>query len=144
MADRSFDLTIDPTIAYRIAELAREYESEDFDPSENEEEDIDSTVVPEDGELVEGESDTSERDPRLAEIAGLIEALDIDDQHDLLALVWYGRGDFDGSWAPARRQARETEPLHVLSYIEQTPLAGEYLFQALDDLGYPAEDYGQA
>lgn len=141
MATRSFDLTIDPTIAHQIADLAREYENEDFVPADSDEEDHADDPLEENDRPPEDVLEESAPDPFEAELAGLIEALDIDAQRDLLALIWTGRGDFDGRWADARRQARETKPLHILSYLEQTPLAGEYIAQALAEVGYPAEDY---
>ena len=142
MTQRPFDLTIDPAVAYRIAELAREFTAEDYGPQPDDDERESDPVQYDEAELDE-DVNAGPVDPVHAELTGVIEALDIDELRDLLALIWLGRGDFDGRWDAARRQARETESLHLISYLEQTPLADEYLSQALDQLGYPAEEYGQ-
>lgn len=142
MTQRPFDLTIDPAVAYRIAELAREFSAEDYGPA-SDDDDRDSDTVRYDEAGFDEDVKTARIDPLHAELAGMIEALDIDELRDLLALIWLGRGDFDGRWDAARRQARETESLHLISYLEQTPLVDEYISEALDVLGYPADDDAQ-
>jgi hypothetical protein len=78
-------------------------------------------------------------DPTLQELTGAIEALNVDQQIDLLALAWLGRGDFE-SWKEARNTARETRNRHVAAYIAGTPLVGDYLEEGLTMLGYSCED----
>lgn len=147
MADRPFDLTIDPGVAYRIAELTREMDSEDlapeFDSAEVDTDLGDDPVQDEDQLLAE----TEDRgvDPIETELTALIDGLNIDAQRDLLALIWLGRGDYGAEdWYQARRQARETANLHVAQYLEETPLASDYLVEGLTLLGYPQEDFGGA
>ena len=141
MADRPFDLTIDPSVAYRIVELIREYDGEEFAPPPDEEDDFGDEPVSSEDEVLE-HLEEEEDDPLVLELSGLIDSLDIDAQRDLLALIWFGRDDYSrNEWSSVRRQARETEHLHLLQYIEQTPLASDYIASALDDLGYPAGEY---
>ena len=143
MAERAFDLTLDPTVAYRLVELIREYDGEEFAPVPDDEDDLGDEPLSGDDEVLE-HLEEGETDPLELEIAGLIESMDIDAQRDLLALIWFGRDDYKPKeWSSVRRQARETEHLHLLQYLEQTPLAADYIASALDDLGYPASEYSR-
>lgn len=143
MAERAFDLTLDPTLAYRIVELVREYDGEDFAPVPDDEDDLGDELLSGDDEVLE-HLEEEEDDPLKLELTGLIESLDIDAQHDQLALIWFGRDDYKTKeWSSVRRQARETEHMHLLQYIEQTPLAADYIASALDELGYPASEYSR-
>lgn len=144
MAERTFDLTIDPGVAYRIVELARELDSEDMAPDpDGMEVDTDPGDDPISNEEAFDEEIAAERvDPIESELRAVIEGLNIDAQRDLLALIWVGRGDHEASdFYQARRQAREIPNLHVADYLEETPLAAEYLVEALEQIGYPQSDY---
>ena len=139
MADRPFDLTLDPAMGYHVADLIREYDTEDF--AESSEDDAGDGLIADDDELLDRAAER-QGDPLEQELADLIAGLSIDAQRDLLALVWVGRGDYTaGEWSAARRQARETTPLHVADYLEETPLASDYLVEGLTALGYPQADF---
>lgn len=144
MADRPFDLTLDPGLGYRIAELVREYDSEGMNPAEDSwivDNDPGDDARPDDEDLVTAAEQETEN-PIETELVTLINGLNIDAQRDLLALIWVGRGDYDSNdWSSARRQARETQHLHVAQYLEETPLASDYLIEGLIQLGYPQSDY---
>ncbi len=79
-------------------------------------------------------------DPTLIELTSAIQSLNVDQQLDLIALTWLGREDFD-SWKEAREQAEEMRDKHVATYLTGTPLLGDYLEEALSQLGYSCEDY---
>lgn len=140
MAERRFDLTLNPEIAIRLVELLREYDEEDILDAETEPEaDFEPDLDLDDFE--EGEGGGPRQDPFEDEINSLVESLDVDSQRDLLALIWVGRGDYDaGDWSEARRQARETADGQLATYLRETPLASDYINSGLADLGYPTAD----
>ncbi len=131
MTDQHFSITLDPAIGYKIADLIREFDSEDF--ALQGEDDLSEDIVDKDAPNTQQMTDPFE-----AELTGLIASLNIDAQRDLLALSWVGRGDYAArNWSDARRQARETMHLHVAQYLKETPLASDFLIEGLTQLGYP-------
>ena len=80
-------------------------------------------------------------DPVFAEIKEFIDALDVDQQIDLVALAWVGRGDFDMSeWAMARDEAAAAHNNRTAEYMLGMPLLSEFLEDALSDAGRSCED----
>jgi hypothetical protein len=76
-------------------------------------------------------------DPVLREIRDAIEDLEPDQQVELVALAWLGRGDYDPSeWDAAVEEARESWNARTADYLIGTPLVGDYLADALSLLGY--------
>ncbi|MEZ5997836.1 MAG: DUF3775 domain-containing protein [Hyphomonas sp.] len=144
-SDRSFDLIIDPEVAYRIAELVQTYQGEAFAPLEDDDvvdNDPGDDPIP-DIEAIVDEAERPHEDVLEDELEGLISGLNVDARHDLLALIWVGRGDFEASdWATARRAAREAEPFKISDYIEELQSGGDYIEEALASLGYaPPEEH---
>ena len=142
MNDPRIDLILDPVVGYKIVELIEEYNSEDLSPPDDDQDmefdDVHDDSVTEDALEHAEEPDV---DPIQSELEGLLEAQNVDAQRDILALVWVGRGDYGaGDWSEARKQAREVAHLHVAKYLEDTPLAGEYLREGLSAMGYPSDD----
>ena len=81
-------------------------------------------------------------DPTLQELLGAIDALNSDQQAELLALCWLGRGDFSpDAWSEALAQAQATRDKHLPSYLTGTPLLGDYLEEGYSQLGYSCEAY---
>jgi hypothetical protein len=75
------------------------------------------------------------------ELEGLIRGLNVDAKHDLLALIWVGRGDYEArDWASARRAAREAEPFDVTDYLEELQMGSDYIENALEAMGYSPPD----
>jgi len=67
-----------------------------------------------------------------AQIRGVIEGLDVDEQADLVALVWIGRGDFEaGEWPVALRRAHERRLHSSASYLMGIPHVGDLLEEGL-------------
>ena len=141
--DRPFDLTIDPEVAYRIAELAQTYQAEGIMPVEDDEvvdADPGDDPIP-DVEAIADEAENPQEDVLDDELEGLIRGLNVDAKHDLLALIWVGRGDYDADdWSSARKAAREAEPFDVTDYIEELQSGSDYIETALVALGYPDPD----
>ena len=69
-----------------------------------------------------------------------LDALNIDEQLDLIALMWLGRGNFS-SFAEARKEASDMREKHIPSYLIGTPKLGDYLEEGLAQLGISLEDY---
>jgi hypothetical protein len=78
-------------------------------------------------------------DPTQQELVEALGSLNVDQQLDLVALMWLGRGDFD-SFTQARAQARAVKDKHFPSYLAGTPLLGDYLEEGLTSLGYSCAD----
>lgn len=130
MAETNIDLSISPETAFYILEKAREYEEKvaptDPDPGSN----------PADDRGVDVLEDLAD-DPTLAELVAAVRALNDDQQADLIALLWLGRGDFSvEEWTESRRLARERRVTPVARYVAGTPLASDYIEEGLSQLGY--------
>ena len=71
-------------------------------------------------------------DPAYAEIREQIEDMNVDEQCELVALAWIGRGDFTADeWTEALRLARERHNEHTADYLLGMPLLGDYLDEGL-------------
>jgi Protein of unknown function (DUF3775) len=80
-------------------------------------------------------------DPVAREISAFVEAMDEDQQIDLVALTWLGRGDFEiGEWDEARTQASAAHNDRTADYLLGLPLLSEFLEDALSDCGLTCED----
>ena len=81
-------------------------------------------------------------DPVEEELTAAIESLNEDQQIELVALSWVGRGDYDKeSWAEALEVARASRSDHTASYLLGMPMVGDYLENALEVFGYSCEEY---
>lgn len=80
-------------------------------------------------------------DPTAAEIAGFIDALNDDEQVNLVALAWVGRGTFEPEeFDEAVETARNEQTSSTASYLLGLPLLADYLEEGLEKLGYSAGD----
>jgi hypothetical protein len=122
-------------LAY-IVEKAREYDAE----------------VPVDRDDEEGSdpADDDERqilldtpdNPTAQELREAIDALNVDEREELLALLWLGRGDYYAAgWSEALAQARDTASSTETDYLMGTPLLGDYLEEGVEVLGLSLEDF---
>lgn len=81
-------------------------------------------------------------DPVVTELRSAIEDLEPDQQVELVALTWLGRGDFGADeWEAARAQARESWNERTADYLIGTPLVADFLEEGLDQLGFGDEGY---
>mgnify|MGYP000965559990 CR=1 FL=1 len=98
----------------------------------------------EDGDAAEDPSAILEdysNDPTAAEIAGFIDALNDDEQAELVALAWVGRGTFEPEeFGEAVETARAEKVNATASYLLGLPLLADYLEEGLEKLGYSASD----
>jgi hypothetical protein len=80
-------------------------------------------------------------DPVAQEIRAFVDALDEDEQIDLVALTWMGRGDFGiDEWQEAREQAAAEHNGRTADYLLGLPLLSEFLEDALSETGRSCED----
>jgi hypothetical protein len=131
--ETSDELTVSPETAFYIIVKAREFD-EQVEPT-----DPDSGSNPSDDrevDVLEEESD----DPVEQELVSALEALNVDEQLDLIALMWLGRGDFS-SFAEARKEASDMREKHIPSYLVGTPKLGDYIEEGLAQLGISLEDF---
>lgn len=128
------NLTISPDKVFYIMVKAREFDAKE------ELSDPDSGSNPSDDKEIDILEEQA-GDPTFEELASAIRALNIDEQLDLLALTWIGRGDFEASdWKSARAEAVGVGHKQVTRYLVHTPLLADYLSEAMAGLGYDFED----
>jgi Protein of unknown function (DUF3775) len=71
------------------------------------------------------------------EIKETIDDLEPDQQTNLVALMWVGRGDFSADeWRYAVDQARDLWTPHTAEYLLARPLVADHLEEGLSQLGY--------
>lgn len=80
-------------------------------------------------------------DPTRAEIAGFIDALNDDEQANLVALAWIGRGTFEPEEIEEAVETARSEKVNsTAAYLLGLPLLADYLEEGLEKLGYAVED----
>jgi hypothetical protein len=80
-------------------------------------------------------------DPTRAEVTGFIEALNDDEQANLVALAWVGRGTFEKEEFDEAVETARTEKINLTSsYLLSLPLLADYLEEGLEKLGFAVDD----
>ena len=80
-------------------------------------------------------------DPVYEELTAFIGALDQDEQIDLIALTWLGRGDASvDEWDDLRNEAARTHAERAVAYLLGLPLLPEHLAEGLSQFGRACED----
>jgi len=128
-------LTISPEKVCFVIFKTREFDAKDEvtepDPGSNPSDDKEAAVL-------EDHAD----DPVVEEITSLINALSEDEQVDLVALAWLGRGEYTAAdWPTVREEAANAHNERTAEYILGTPLVGDFLEEGLSMLGYSCEDF---
>src|SRR5512147_2896903 len=81
-------------------------------------------------------------DPVRSELTATIRGLNEDEQIDLVALAWLGRGDGDlEDWEDIRAEAARARNKRTAEYLLGMPLLGDYLDEALTQFGHSAEEF---
>jgi len=120
-----------------LIEKAREFDVKDL-PA-----DLDSGSNPTDDNEIDVLEDNS-CDPVASEMASFIRAMNEDEQTDLVALMWLGRGDATiEQWDDLRRQSAERRDEYAarnaryetVRYLLGEPLLGDFLAEGLDKFG---------
>lgn len=96
---------------------------------------------PSDGDMREVLEDYDD-DAVYEELVAFIGAQNEDEQVELVALTWIGRGDFGKSEvAEARAQARNARNGRTAEYLLGIPLLSDYLEMGLEQLGESCEEF---
>jgi hypothetical protein len=83
-------------------------------------------------------------DPVQTELTAIIRGLNEDEQVDLVALTWLGRGDGElDNWDDIRAEAVRAHNRRTAQYLLGMPLLGDYLEEALTQFGHSAEEFEQ-
>ena len=81
-------------------------------------------------------------DPTFDELRTFIDDLNVDDQCQLVALAWVGRGDYSkGDWDEALSLARERHNERTSLYLLGMPLLPDYLEEGLAAFDLSCEDF---
>ena len=77
-----------------------------------------------------------------SELSGFIRDLNVDEQIDLVALMWLGRGDGDiSNWRELRSQAAQAHNNRTAAYLIGTPMLSDLLEEAVSQFGLSLEDF---
>lgn len=118
-------------IIFKARELDAKDVVTDPDPGSNPSDDKDMAVL-------EDHAD----DPTAEELTSLIENLSVDEQIDLVALMWLGRSDYTSEdWEQVRSEAADAHNERTAEYLCGSPLLADNLADALSMLNYSCTDY---
>lgn len=79
-------------------------------------------------------------DPTFDELTAAIRELNRDEQIELVALTWLGRGSFTANqWMEAIAEARDAHNARTAEYLTGIPLLGDYLEEGLTAMGQSCE-----
>ncbi len=113
---------------------AREFDVKDVAADE------DSGSNPSDDNMADVLEDHAD-DPVQQELTAFIDAMAEDEQVELVALTWLGRGDGSRTeWQELREQARDAHSEHTAAYLLGTPMLGDLLEEGLAKLGMTCDD----
>jgi len=81
-------------------------------------------------------------DPTYEELKTFIDDLNEDEQAELVALVWLGRGDYEArSWSAALKEARARHTGSTADYLLGTPLLADLLEEGLAQHGLSCNEF---
>lgn len=122
------------TVCYVIFK-AREFDAKvpdsDPDSGSNPADDMNADVLEE-----------HEDDPVEEELTTIISELSVDEQIDLVALMWLGRGDYTAAdWTDVRAEAADAHNDRTAEYLLGSPLLADYLSDGLSLLDYSCAEF---
>ena len=80
-------------------------------------------------------------DPVVQELSAVIFAMSEDEQVDLVALTWLGRGDGTiDDWSELRAEAARAHNRRTASYLLGIPLLSDYLEEAISQFGISCDE----
>ncbi|MGA7800670.1 MAG: DUF3775 domain-containing protein [Gammaproteobacteria bacterium] len=127
-------LNVNPETVCFIVARAREFQAKD------------EVVIPDEAPDSNGDwaldiLEDHRDDMTLQEVQSAVADLEPDQQYELVALMWLGRGDYDvDDWSGAVRAANEAWTERTADYLMATPMASDFLEEGLALLGYSCED----
>ena len=128
------DLSISDEKLCFIIEKAREFDVKDVvtDPD-------DASNPTDDGNLAVLEDHKD--DPVVQELVAVINSMTVDEQVDLVALTWLGRGDGEiDDFGDLRAEAARAHNRRTAAYLLGIPLLADYLDEAISQFGISCED----
>ena len=134
ISENTPDLSISPEKVCYIIAKARQFDAKDVvtDP--------DDASNPTDDAMISVLEDHRD-DPVVQEITAAIFAMSEDEQIELVALAWLGRGD--GSvkdWDELRAEAARAHNKRTASYLIGMPLLADHLDEALSQFGHSCDE----
>jgi Protein of unknown function (DUF3775) len=131
------DLAISAEKVATIIAKARQFDVKDVvtdpDSSSNASDDAMLSVLEDHGD-----------DPVRTELTAIIRGLNEDEQIDLVAMAWLGRGDGElDDWEDIRAEASRAHNKRTTEYLLGMPLLGDVLEEALTQFGHSAEEFEQ-
>ena len=136
MADIDPELSISFEKVCFIIAKAREFETKDLVTVPDE------ASNPSDDRMIEVLEDRPNEDAVLQELHSIIGDMSEDEQIDLVALAWLGRGDADAQgWQELRSEAARAHNPRTASYLLAMPLLPTYLQEGLAELGRSCEEF---
>lgn len=79
-------------------------------------------------------------DPVVQELVAVINSMTVDEQVDLVALTWLGRGDGGiEDWSDLRAEAERAHNRRTAAYLLGIPLLADYLGEAISLFGISCE-----
>lgn len=131
----AIDLAISPERVCFLIVKAREFDAKDQvsepDPGSNPTDDQDASVL-----------EDYDDDPVVEEMVSAIHELDEDQQVELVAIAWLGRGDGTADdWESLKAEAAEARNARTASYLLGMPQLGDYLEEGLALLGRSCEEF---
>ena len=129
------ELQISPEKVCFIVIKAREFDVKDAvtepDPGSNPSDDKMASVL-------EDHAD----DPVMQELLSFMGDMSEDEQIDLVALAWLGRGDYTAEdWPTVRAEAADAHNDNTPGYLLGMPMLGDFLEEGLGLLGYSCEQF---
>lgn len=81
-------------------------------------------------------------DPVMQELLSFMGDMSEDEQIDLVALAWLGRGDYTAEdWPTVRAEAADAHNDNTPAYLLGMPMLGDFLEEGLGLLGYSCEQF---
>jgi hypothetical protein len=128
-------LEVDPTVVCFLIAKARAFDAKVGAAASD---DIAQPGEDEDHDALEDYGD----DPVAMEITEAIDDLNDDEQAELVALTWIGRGDFAAEeWDDALAAAQDRQTGPTSKYLLGMPMLGDLLEEGFTALGYNCDDY---
>jgi hypothetical protein len=128
-------LTIDPDKVCQIIVEARALDAREDALDEEE------GSNPVDGNMMEALEEPEGEDAVYEELRQFIESLNEDEQIELVALAWVGRGSFSvEEWEDAKAEAQRAHNDRTADYLLGMPLLADYLAEGLAAFGKSCED----
>lgn len=126
-------LDVNPETVCRLIELARVFHAQE------------EVVIPEEPEDLGGDYPAQilashSGDTTLEEFRNIISDLEPDQQQQVVALLWLGRGDFSlEEWSEALEEAADNWNEATADYLVAHPMLPDYLSEGLDQHGYSCD-----